>query len=93
VGVNLGALVLFTLGDVVCPEMVPFFEHVGPRLMVQGQVVCLSDSGDKKDHFAIVDVDGIHVPLIVPTARIRLSDWRTDPDSRPGLEIEATRTS
>jgi hypothetical protein len=70
--------VTFRLRHVECPDLTPLFEHVGPDLRVVGQVVCLSDSGVRKDHFAIVDVEGMYTPLIVPAARLR-------PATRRGL--------
>ncbi len=68
---TIGNGVTFRLRHVECPDLTPLFEHVGPDLRVVGQLVCLSDSGARKDHFAIVDVEGMYTPLIVPAARLR----------------------
>ena len=84
-----GRTVSFTLRDVVCPDLVALFEHVGPELVVSGQVACLSDSGQQKDHFAIVDIEGIYMPLIVPVAQLRPWPLESQPESaelRPSKE-------
>jgi hypothetical protein len=79
---SVGNGVTFRLRYVECPDLAPLFEHVGPDLRVVGQVVCLSDSGERKDHFAIVDVEGMYTPLIVPAARLR-------PATRPARRAAA----
>ncbi len=45
-----------------------------PELKVDGEVVFMSDRGEQPDHFAIVSVEGILSPLIVPTENLRSSD-------------------
>ncbi|UCG17605.1 MAG: hypothetical protein JSV19_06145 [Phycisphaerales bacterium] len=86
-----GQTVSFTLRDVICPDLVALFEHIGPELLVSGQVACLSDSGQEKDHFAIVDIEGIYTPLIVPVAQLRawpLDSRHESDEPRPGEEAE-----
>jgi len=71
-----GDTVSFTLQDVVSPDLRPLFEHVGPNLRVSGQIVFMSDSGMQKDHFAVVEIDGMYTPLIVPVARLSFRGMR-----------------
>jgi len=81
--VTSGAKVTFKLQDVVCPDLTPVFEHVGPEFLVTGQVSYLSDCGEQRDHFVIVDVNGMHTPLIVPVARLnRTPVYDEDPAVR-----------
>ena len=69
--IRTGTVASFTIGDVVCPDAAQVLRQTGPELTVSGKVVYLSDSGARKNHFAIVDVGGIHAPLIVPVSRLR----------------------
>lgn len=62
--------VTFKVSDVYIPppEMLLRELHGNDRL--EGRVIDLSDSGIEKDTFAIVEVDGLKRPVIVPVARI-----------------------
>lgn len=60
----------FRLIDVVCPDFEQVVNQLGPELRVTGQVAFVSDRGTQKGCFAIVDVSGIHTPLIVPMALV-----------------------
>jgi len=71
--IQTGTTASFTVGDVVCPDVAQVLRQTGPELAVSGRVVYLSDSGLRKDHFAIIDVGGIHAPVIVPVNRLRVS--------------------
>jgi len=83
-----GRTVFFTLRDVICPDLIALFEHIGPELVVSGQVACLSDSGQEKDHFAIVDIEGIYTPLIVPVAQLRPWPLDSQPESAELRPVE-----
>jgi hypothetical protein len=67
-----GATASFAIGDVVCPDATRTLEHVGPDLTIRGQITMLSDHGTEKSAFAVVQVVGIHSPLIVPVDRLHL---------------------
>ena len=69
--IKAGTLASFEISDVECPDAGQVIRQIGPGLTVSGQVVYLSDSGDQKDHFAVVDVQGIHAPLVVRVDRLR----------------------
>ncbi len=64
--VNTGARVAFRLSDAVCPEFEQVVAQIGPELEVAGEVVLFSDRGSDKNFFAIVQVEGLAAPLIVP---------------------------
>lgn len=70
--IETGTIASFTVGDVACPDAMQVLRQTGPELAVSGKVVYLSDWGDQKNYFAIVDVGGIHAPLIVPVNCLRV---------------------
>ena len=67
-----GENVRFALGKVICPGLDELYKQIGSDLEIEGQVVFLSDYGNLRGHFAIVQVSGIHVPLIVPVESLQL---------------------
>ncbi len=71
--IHTGTIASFKVGDVLSPDTMRVLEQTGPELSVKGKVVFLSDSGDLKNHFAIMDVGGIHTPLVVPVDRLTIS--------------------
>lgn len=67
-----GARVRFALSRVVCPDFDEVCRKTDSNLEVEGRIVFLSDYGKVRKHFAVVQVKGIHVPLIVPVEELRL---------------------
>ncbi len=60
----------FKIRDVYVPDpQTLLFQLYGDDLL-QGRVVDLSDSGMHEDAFAVVEVDGLTQPVIVPVGRI-----------------------
>ena len=70
--VKTGTVASFSIRDVVYPDAMQVLGQVGPELTVVGEVTYLSDGGDGKGCFAVVEVGGIHAPLIVPVSQLRL---------------------
>ena len=66
-----GSSVCFCLTDVFCPDLDQIREKITDSLEVTGRVIFLSDAGERPDHFAVVEVDGIMSPLIVPVDQIK----------------------
>ena len=66
-----GTTVSFRLSEVVCPDLQQILTQMTSELEVSGRVVFFSDYGDRKNHFAIIDVTGLLSPLIVPVSRLR----------------------
>lgn len=60
-----GTMVRFRLGCVVCPDQQQVLCSLSGLVELTGNVVLVSDYGRKKDYFAIIDVEGVSVPLIV----------------------------
>jgi len=61
----------FRLADVLCPDLHQVLGQLTPELEVSGEVVFMSDQGQQPDRFAIVSVEGILAPLIVPAENLR----------------------
>lgn len=79
-----GAKVSFRLGEAVCPDLQQILAQMTSSLEVSGKVVFFSDYGEKRNHFAIVDVDGVLSPLIVPVSRLqRVEDAATAEATSP----------
>ncbi len=85
----------FKVGDVVCPDQMQILRQTGPELAISGTVLYLSDSGDRKNHFAIVDVRGIHTPLIVPVNRLQshVEQGVESSERRSSTEFSASRST
>ena len=76
VSIEPGENVRFALGKVICPAPDELYQQIGSDLEIEGQVVFLSDYGKFRECFAIVQVKGIHVPLIVPVENLQLIERR-----------------
>ncbi len=65
-----GSCVSFRLGDAICPGFGQVAGQVGPDVRVCGEVAFFSDRGQDAGHFAIIAVDGVSTPLVVPVAKL-----------------------
>lgn len=72
--IHSGSLASFRIGDAMAPEAMVAVRFAGPELIVRGRVTYLSDSGQRKNHFAIVEVSGVPSPVVVPVACLQLED-------------------
>ncbi len=61
----------FKLADVICPDQQHAVLQITPGIELSGEIVSLSDYGDQPDRFAIIEVEGIASPLIVPVERLQ----------------------
>ena len=77
-----GQIVRFALGKVICPAIDELQKKMGSELEIEGQVVFLSDYGKVRGHFAIVQVKGMHVPLIVQTENLQFIEQSGLPTKR-----------
>jgi hypothetical protein len=75
--------VAFRLEDVFCPDQEVVLSHLEGGLEVIGKVSFFSDNGTDKEGFAIVDVPGLLVPVVVPRDRLR-----NLPERQPERETE-----
>ena len=68
-----GAIVRFKVANVVCPDSETILGKTTGCLEVTGRVVLLSDAGKEKNFYAVVEVNGIATPLIVPVNQVELT--------------------
>lgn len=66
-----GSLIHFDLESVVCPDFTQVVDKITKCLEISGRIIFLSDAGEKRDHFAVVQVEGVMSPLIVPVDSIK----------------------
>ena len=67
-----GTQVRFPLSRIVCPERDQVSEFFTDGLKLTGKIVYLSDAGERRDYYAIVEVGGVGTPLIVPVDQLEL---------------------
>ena len=80
-----GQIVKFRLGDIHLPEVAEVLARVTDEVELHGSITLLSDHGEQRSAFAVIEVKGILMPLIVPTASIHVLGLSAD-----GKEVEAT---
>jgi len=61
----------FRICDVYIPDPEKLLIELYGNDLVQGKVIDLSDSGAHQESFAVVQVEGLDQPVIVPVERIR----------------------
>jgi hypothetical protein len=61
----------FRISDVYIPDPEKLLIELYGNDLVQGKVIDLSDSGTQQGSFAVVQVEGLEQPVIVPVERIR----------------------
>jgi hypothetical protein len=61
----------FRISDVYIPDPEKLLVELYGDDLVQGKVIDLSDSGMQQGSFAVVQVEGLEQPVIVPVERIR----------------------
>ena len=60
----------FMIRDVYVPDPLAVLTELYGSDLLQGRVLDVSDSGAKREAFAVVVVDGVKQPLIVPIEKI-----------------------
>jgi hypothetical protein len=63
-----GQQMRFRLCDVYAPGLADLFNQITPELELEGRISFLSDGGDVQSSYAVVEVPGILMPLIVPAS-------------------------
>ena len=61
----------FKIDDVYLPDPAQILRVLHGQDLLQGKIVDLSDSGMEEDAFAVVEVEGIGQPVVVPVKRIK----------------------
>jgi len=68
---TLQAKVVFKLADAIFPERETIFANMTEEIEIIGKISFISDGGNGEKEFAIVDVPGITMPVIVPKDKIQ----------------------
>ena len=66
--------VRFRVGDIYLPDPVSVLCELHADELLYGRVVEMSDTGQEKDAFMVVEVDGIKRRLVVPADRVTIAD-------------------
>jgi hypothetical protein len=67
-----GQTIRFKLDDVHMPQVEEVIARMTGDVELEGEITLLSDSGQQRAAFAVVQVPGVLVPLIVPTSRLQI---------------------
>lgn len=70
--------VYFRLADVFEPNSEEIVNSITPDLIVRGKVMYLTDAGENKQAYAVIEVEGLGKTVIVPMAKL----FQTEPDNR-----------
>ncbi|MCL2646584.1 MAG: hypothetical protein FWD61_06205 [Phycisphaerales bacterium] len=71
-----GQLIRFRIGDIYAPDLDDLYKQMTPGLELEGQIILLSDGGSSHDAYALVEVPGILLPMIVPAASLEVVEER-----------------
>jgi hypothetical protein len=82
-----GERVNFRLGDIHLPDLAEVIARMTEDTELQGTVSLLSDQGGHRAAFAVIEVKGILMPLIVPASCIkRLADATQNAEAAPAAD-------
>ena len=73
-----GQKVKFKLGNVHLPSVQDALNRMTPDTEIQGNITLLSGEGLNKSAYAVVEVRGILMPIIVPTGRAKFAAGEED---------------
>jgi len=76
---------VFKLGDVFFPDGDEVIGRTTPELKLCGRIIDFTDSGRSKNEYAILQVDGIEGPVVVPVSKLRVV-WEQDAADAPLAE-------
>jgi len=71
VRIGSGDAVSFRLADVFRPGCEEVLNRLTNDARLVGKVAFVSDAGERKGQFAIVEAEGVLIPLIVPVSQLR----------------------
>jgi hypothetical protein len=61
----------FQISDIYIPDPSQILNELHGKDLLQGKVIDVSDSGTQQEAFAVVEVEGLKQPVVVPMNRIR----------------------
>jgi hypothetical protein len=62
--------VIFRIGDIYFPDPEQVLFDLHGADLLEGKVADLSDNGSLKEAFAVIEVEGLDQPVIVPVDRL-----------------------
>ena len=77
-----GERVSFRLGDIHLPDLAEVVARMTEDTELHGTVSLLSDQGGHRAAFAVIEVKGILMPLIVPASCIQVTP-KAEPNAEP----------
>ncbi len=83
----------FRLRDVICPDREQTMSQITPELEVTGRVMFLSDGGEEPERFAVLEVNGLMSPLVVPVELLHPTAGEEKRETRRTLDLQETRHS
>ena len=66
-----GRLVQFAIRDIAFPSPDAVIKMLHEHDLLAGRVLDVSDSGETKDAFVVVKVEGLEQPVVVPVAHLK----------------------
>jgi hypothetical protein len=63
----------FQINDIYIPDPSQILSELHGNDLLQGKVIDMSDGGTQLEAFAVVEVEGLKQPVVVPMNRIRSS--------------------
>ena len=63
----------FQINDIYIPDPGQILNELHGNDLLQGKVIDMSDGGTQLEAFAVVEVEGLKQPVVVPMNRIRSS--------------------
>jgi hypothetical protein len=75
--------VQFRIRDVYVPEPVQVLMELHGKELLRGRIIDLSDSEGEEDAFAVVEVEGLSQPIVVPMKHVE--GILCDDSSTPGM--------
>jgi hypothetical protein len=61
----------FRISDVYIPEPAQILMQLHGNDLLQGKIIDISDTGGKEDAYAVVEVEGLPQPVVVPVRHTR----------------------
>ena len=87
-----GQKVQFKLADIHLPDIAEVLSRMTDDVELTGQITLLSDQGEHRSAFAVIEVKGILMPLIVPASCLNATTAQSEaPASVPRTAEITTR--
>ena len=79
---------VFRLKDIFFPDADDLVRRTTAELKLRGKVIDFSDSGSATKEYAIISVEGIDGPVIVPVDRLK-AVWEDDEAESQEFQVES----